>query len=195
MEINSEQNENNSNSFLKIDKKNIFEIDNKKDYSYLEKLLLIQKGLKTESDFNQDLNLIFEYLNNIFPKCNFDPFLTSLYISRNIINNKNNKIKKDIYKDIDFFFQNPKKIKCNSTISIIKYFRIIGYILFYVYDCLKKYNIENMEQLLENINNIVVKNKINVYDEYINFVNTKNNWKNDSAFKLFEISLSFICIL
>ena len=121
MEINPEQNEKNINYFLKINTKNTFEIDYEKDYSYLEKLLLIQKGLKTESDFNQDLNLVSEYLNNIFPECNFDPFLTSLYISKNIINNKNNKIKKDIFKDIDFFFQNPKKIKINSTVSIIKH--------------------------------------------------------------------------
>ena len=185
MEINSEQNEKNINYFLKINTKNNIEIDFEKDYSYLEKLLLIQNGLKTESDFNQDLNLVSEYLNNIFPESNFDPFLTSLYISKNIINNKNNKIKKDIYKDIDFFYQNPKKIKDNSTVSIIKNFKLIGYILCHIYDCLKKYNIENMEQLLENINNIVLKTKINIYDEYINLVNTKNNWKNDSAYKLF----------
>ena len=42
-----------------------------------------------------------------------------------------------------------------------------------------------MEQLLDNINNVIMKTKMNIYDEYINFVNTKNNWKNDSPYKLF----------
>ena len=48
-----------------------------------------------------------------------------------------------------------------------------------------------MEKLSNEINE-TIENKINIYDEYIKFVGTKNNWKNNSSLKSFEISLSFI---
>ena len=173
-----------TNFFIEINKKNSFEVNYNKDYSYLEGLL-IQKGIKTEMDYSQDFFLIYDYLNNFFPDCNFDQFLTSLYISNNIINNQNKKEVKNIYKDFDFFFQNPKEIKPNSTISIDKHFREIGYLLCYTYDKLKKYNIEHMNKFSEEINNIIIKPKINIYDEFVEFAKTKNNIKNDSVFRMF----------
>ena len=150
-------------SFIEINRKNNFEVIYNKDYSYLEGLI-IHKGIKTEMDYSQDFFLVYDYLNNIFPECNFDQFLTSLYISKNIINNQNKKELKNIYKDFDFFFQNPKEIKPNSTLSIDKQFRLIGYLLCFIYDSLKKYDIEHMNKLNEEINNIIVTQKINLYD-------------------------------
>ena len=172
------------NSFIEINRKNNFEVIYNNDYSYLEGLL-IHKGIKTEIDYSQDFYLVYDYLNNIFPECNFDQFLTSLYISKNIINNQNKKELKNLYKDFDFFFQNPKEIKPNSTLFIDKQFRLIGYLLCFIYDSLKKYDIEHMNKLNEEINNIIVVQKINLYDEFVNFAKNKNNYKNDSIFKAF----------
>ena len=182
-EINQRQNQSN-NLFIEINKKNSFEVNYNKDYSYLEELL-IKKGVKTENNYSQDFFLIYDYLNNFFPECNFDQFLTSLYISNNIMNTQNKKELKNIYKDFDFFFLNPKEIKPNSIICINKHFREIGYLLCFIYDSLNKYNIEHMNKFNEEINNIIIKPKINIYEEFVDFSKNKNNYKNDSAFKMF----------
>ena len=180
---NPENSQKNDEYFLEINTKNNFEISYNKDYSYLN-TLIIKKGIIAETDFGQDLDLIYEYLNSIFTDCYFEPFLTSLFISKNVINNQGKKLLKDFYKEMDIFIQNPKKTNINYNISIIKHFRLIGFTLCLIYDNLKKYNIDNMQKFIEAINNIN-KSKIYIYDEYINFVNTKENWKNDSPFKLF----------
>ena len=163
-EINQRQNQSN-NLFIEINKKNSFEVNYNKDYSYLEELL-IKKGVKTENNYSQDFFLIYDYLNNFFPECNFDQFLTSLYISNNIMNTQNKKELKNIYKDFDFFFLNPKEIKPNSIMCINKHFREIGYLLCLIYDSLNKYNIEHMNKFNEEINNIIIKPKINIYEEF-----------------------------
>ena len=80
-EINQRQNQSN-NLFIEINKKNSFEVNYNKDYSYLEELL-IKKGVKTENNYSQDFFLIYDYLNNFFSECNFDQFLISL--SQNIL--------------------------------------------------------------------------------------------------------------
>ena len=180
---NPENSRKNDEYFLEINTKNNFEISYNKDYSYLN-TLIIKKGIIAETDFGQDLDLIYEYLNSIFTDCYFEPFLTSLFISKNVINNQGKKLLKDFYKDMDIFIQSPKKTNINYNISIIKHFRLIGFTLCLIYDNLKKYNIDNMQKFIEAINNIN-KSKIYIYDEYISFVNTKENWKNDSPFKLF----------
>ena len=182
-EINIGKNQS-DNLFIEINKKNSFEVNYHKDYSYLEGLI-IQKGIKTEIDYSQDLFLVYDFLNNFFPECNFDQFLTSLYISNNIMNNQNKKELKNIFKDFDFFFLNPKEIKPNSTICINKHFREIGYLLCLIYDSLNKYDIEHMNKFNEEINNIIIKPKINIYEEFVAFSKNKNNYKNDSAFRMF----------
>ena len=179
-EINEKEEE---NYFLEINTKSNFEIDYEKDYNYLNKLF-IQKGIEIEFDYSKDFNLINEYLNSLFPNCNLDPFLTTLFISKKIMDNQSRKIRNEIYKDLDNFFQNSKKIIPNFTLSIIQYFKLIGNIFCFIYEQLNKYKIDNMQKLLDEINN-VNKSKINVYDEYIAFVNTKDNWKNDSPLKIF----------
>ena len=187
--INNELNQNNDNYFIEINSKSNFEINYEKNYTYLESTF-IKKGLDAEIDISEDYNLINEYLNTIFTNVNFEPFMTSLYISKNIINNQSKKMRNDTYKDLDNFFQNSKDIIPNFTAFIIKIFKPIGYAFCYIYEQIQKYNIENMQKLSDEIND-VIKNKIDILDEYINFVDSKKNWKNESPLKTFKISLSF----
>jgi len=175
----NEMNKKNESFFIEINTKSNFELNYGKDNTYLDKLFA-KEGLEKEIEFNLDFNLINEYLNSLFTDCNFDPFLTSLYISKNIISNQSKKLRKEIYKDLDNFFQNSKQIIPNFTAFITKYFRVIGYTFCYIYEQLKKYNIENLQKLSDEINQ-AIENKINIYDEYINFVLTRNNWYNNSS--------------
>ena len=175
----NEMNKKNESFFIEINTKSNFELNYGKDNTYLDKLFA-KEGLEKEIEFNLDFNLINEYLNSLFIDCNFDPFLTSLYISKNIISNQSKKLRKEIYKDLDNFFQNSKQIIPNFTAFITKYFRAIGYTFCYIYEQLKKYNIENLQKLSDEINQ-AIENKINIYDEYINFVLTRNNWHNNSS--------------
>ena len=181
--INNELNQNNDNYFIEINSKSNFEINYEKNYTYLESTF-IKKGLDAEIDISEDYNLINEYLNTIFANVNFEPFMTSLYISKNIINNQSKKMRNDTYKDLDNFFQNSKDIIPNFTAFIIKIFKPIGYAFCYIYEQIQKYNIENMQKLSDEIND-VIKNKIDILDEYINFVDSKKNWKNESPLKTF----------
>jgi len=186
-------NKKNESFFIEINTKSNFELNYGKDNTYLDKLFA-KEGLEKEIEFNLDFNLINEYLNSLFTDCNFDPFLTSLYISKNIISNQSKKLRKEIYKDLDNFFQNSKQIIPNFTAFITKYFRAIGYTFCYIYEQLKKYNIENLQKLSDEINQ-AIENKINIYDEYINFVLTRNNWYNNSSLISFDSSLYFIYII
>ena len=181
--INNEINKKNENYFIEINTKSNFELNLRNDYTYLDKLFT-KEGLEKEIEFSLDFNLINEYLNSLFIDCNFDPFLTSLCISKNIISNQSKKSRNEIYLELDYFFQNSKQIIPNFTAFITKHFRLIGFTFCYIYEQLKKFNIDNMEKLSNEINE-AIENKINIYDEYIKFVGTKNNWKNNSSLKSF----------
>ena len=174
-EINIEEKNISNNAFIKINKKNNFEIIFNKDFSCLK--TKIQNKFQSELDSAQDIKLIHEYLNIIFTNNDFDPFATSLHISKIIMNNKGKQIKKDINKNFEYLFKNIKEIKPNFTILIIKIYKIIGIILSYVYSQLNINEINTKNKLLEEINNI--KDKNNIYDEFMN--NIKNCKKNDYA--------------
>ena len=181
--INNEMDKKNENYFIEINTKSNFEMNYEKDYTYLESLF-IQKGFDAEIDLNGDYNLINEYLNSLFKNNNFEPFITSLYISKSIINTQNKKIKNEIYKDLNNLFQNSKEIIPNFTVFIIEIFKQIGYAFCYIYQQLQKYNIDSTQKLLDEINDIL-KNKINILDDYLGFVDSKKNWKNESPLKSF----------
>ncbi len=153
-----------NNFFLEINTKNSFNINYKKYYADIENKL--SKELQTNSDL--ELKLTNSYLNTLFPKCNQDPFLISQYISKILHSNQKKKINKEIENQIEFFVEKHKKLKNNLLTLNINNIKIIGYILHSSYNNFKNYNIDNIKKF-QNAVNDVIKNQINIYNDYSNF--------------------------
>ena len=153
-----------NNYFLEINTKNSFNINYKKYYADIENKL--NKELQTNSDL--ELKLTNSYLNTLFPKCNQDPFLISQYISKLLYSNQKKKINKEIENQIEFFVEKHKKLKNNLLSLNINNIKIIGYILHSSYNNFKSYNIDNIKKF-QNAVNDVIKNQINIYNDYSNF--------------------------
>ena len=153
-----------NNYFLEINTKNSFNINYKKYYADIENKL--SKELQANSDL--ELKLTNLYLNTLFPKCNQDPFLISQYISKILHSNQKKKINKEIENQIEFFVEKHKKLKNNLLTLNINNIKIIGYILHSSYNNFKNYNIDNIKKF-QNAVNDVIKNQINIYNDYSNF--------------------------
>ena len=155
------------NYFLEINTKNSFNLNYSQEFSELENTL--NKEIQSES--NLELKIINSYLNNLFPKCNQDPFLISQYISRLLYSSQRKKMNKEIETQLEFFVKN-KKIKSNTLPLCLNNFVIMGYILHCSYNNFKSYNIDNLQKLKKCVNEIDT-NGINIINDYDKFCNER----------------------
>ena len=155
------------NYFLEINTKNSFNLNYSQEFSDLENAL--NKEIQSES--NLELKIINSYLNNLFPKCNQDPFLISQYISRLLYSSQRKKMNKEIETQLEFFVKN-KKIKSNTLPLCLNNFVIMGYILHCSYNNFKSYNIDNLQKLKKCVNEIDT-NGINIINDYDKFCNER----------------------
>ena len=155
------------NYFLEINTKNSFDLNYSQEFSDLENAL--NKEIQSES--NLELKIINSYLNNLFPKCNQDPFLISQYISRLLYSSQRKKMNKEIETQLEFFVKN-KKIKSNTLPLCLNNFVIMGYILHCSYNNFKSYNIDNLQKLKKCVNEIDT-NGINIINDYDKFCNER----------------------
>ena len=176
--INYSQNEP-INYFLEINTKNSFDFNYSKNFSELENIL--NKEIQSES--NLEFKMINSYLNNLFPKCNQDPFLISQYISKLLYSNQRKKMNKEIETQIDFFIKN-KKIKTNTLPLCLNNFVILGYILHSSYNNFKNYNIDNLQKL-KNCVNEIYSNGINIINDYDKYCNERKKEKKEYSIPKF----------
>ena len=139
---NIEKEEETEENFLKINTKNQFEIyDSEESYKKLDEMIKYANELIKEKSSTE--NIVYIFLDKLFPKCQSSAFLISKLISRRFIKMKKINIK-EIEKYIQFFYDKRITLRYSKKLLLDKEtINNIGYILCYTYskfDDLKIFN-------------------------------------------------------
>ena len=154
-------------NYLKINTNNQFDIyDTEESDKKLNEIIAYAEDLIQVKSNKEMLRNFVEYL---FPKCDREPFIISKYISRKILKSK--KInRKTIEEKIEFFYSKRIELRYSQKYILTKEnINNIGYILCYSYSKFEDRKI-NKEELIKYIKESEKFNVLNDFHSYCNMV-------------------------
>jgi len=152
-------------NYLKIDTRNQFDIyDLKESDKKLNEIInYIEELIEVESN----KEMLWKFLDHLFPNCKRDAFLISKYISKKFIKSK--KINRKIIEEkIEYFYSKRIELRYSQKYILTKEnINNIGYILCFSYSKFEDKNI-NKKELIKYIKD---SEKIDVLNDFYNYCN------------------------